>query len=76
MDDISRNEKLEKLRQKREDEKKKKEYEIENALDSLKNLDLYLDKELVIPNIIEEPKNKKTNKISDLINKFNKFNKD
>lgn len=49
-----------------------KESDIENELNSLQKFDIYLDKELVIPNIIKEIPKKKLNKISDLINKFNK----
>jgi hypothetical protein len=41
-------------------------------LNSLQKFDIYLDKELVIPNVIEEIPKKKLNKISDIINKFNK----
>ena len=73
---VSRNEKLEKLRQQRENEKKKKEEDVENALNSLEQLNLYLDKELVIHGDISEKtesKKKIPNKISDLINKFNKL---
>jgi hypothetical protein len=49
-----------------------KESDIENELNSLQKFDIYLDKELVIPNVIEEIPKKKLNKISDIINKFNK----